>query len=745
MSQRDDAKRLIHSLTRKLQKLKEQQAQFGIHTPPYILTEIEDTEAEIDKLVVGLDELDESALYSLINEVSPFSRISPSDPNRRKLLILLQKVKTFWIEGVLNKSIHNELLLDLDKELRTDVINHPWQFVVEIPNNSTNICPPEKKIEDIFEEVGRTLLILGKPGSGKTVTLLELTRNLISRAEIDPSQSIPVVFNLSSWVDKQQPIIDWIVAELNAKYQIPKNVGRSWVENLDLLPLLDGLDEVKPANQNACIVAINQFIENYGLSGVVVCSRVKDYEALSERLSLNGAILLQPLTPSEIDTYLTKVGPALEPLRTTLQTDKVLQELAQSPLMLSVMSIAYQDMPAETLAGLESSIAELRRKHLFDAYIEKMFKHRGGERDYSRKQSIDWLGWLAQKMQQHDQSIFLIERIQPSWLSTSIQRWLYKASILLFIGGIIGLLIGYGGSFPVRLAISFVGRIFGIGIGIAAGLTVCLAITRNFNLVGSTVVGLSFGFAFGLTFYINNPLSVALSVGIIVGLAAGIAFGLVGREISKKLVVDWSEVEIVEKLGWSWSKAAPGLGIGLIAGFTFGMVLGGAIWWPIAVNFGIGFGIAAGLVAGLLNGLVGAEVENKVAPNQGVWQSARNAIIIGLVVALAAGLPIGVVSGLAWSERPGQLEALEVGIVTGVTIGLAFGIAISLFFGGFAVIQHFVLRLILYNNEHIPANYVDFLDYATARIFLRKVGGGYIFVHRLLLEHFVSIPRTTNA
>jgi hypothetical protein len=25
------------------------------------------------------------------------------------------------------------------------------------------------------------------------------------------------------------------------------------------------------------------------------------------------------------------------------------------------------------------------------------------------------------------------------------------------------------------------------------------------------------------------------------------------------------------------------------------------------------------------------------------------------------------------------------------------------------------------------------------RIFLRKVGGGYIFVHRLLMEHFASL------
>jgi hypothetical protein len=33
---------------------------------------------------------------------------------------------------------------------------------------------------------------------------------------------------------------------------------------------------------------------------------------------------------------------------------------------------------------------------------------------------------------------------------------------------------------------------------------------------------------------------------------------------------------------------------------------------------------------------------------------------------------------------------------------------------------------------------VRFLDDATEWLFLRRVGGGYIFVHRLLQEHFVA-------
>ncbi|MCK4811544.1 MAG: hypothetical protein KAS74_04670 [Methanosarcinales archaeon] len=45
----------------------------------------------------------------------------------------------------------------------------------------------------------------------------------------------------------------------------------------------------------------------------------------------------------------------------------------------------------------------------------------------------------------------------------------------------------------------------------------------------------------------------------------------------------------------------------------------------------------------------------------------------------------------------------------------------------------------LWRNGFAPLNYVRFLDYAAGCIFLRKVGGGYIFVHRLLLEYFASL------
>ncbi len=91
------------------------------------------------------------------------------------------------------------------------------------------------------------------------------------------------------------------------------------------------------------------------------------------------------------------------------------------------------------------------------------------------------------------------------------------------------------------------------------------------------------------------------------------------------------------------------------------------------------------------------------------------------------------------SARNALLSGLSYGLFIGLLGGLLGGLLFGLIFGGLACIQHLVLRIMLWRNSSAPLRYARFLDYAAGCIFLRKVGGGYIFVHRLLLEYFASL------
>ncbi len=191
----------------------------------------------------------------------------------------------------------------------------------------------------------------------------------------------------------------------------------------------------------------------------MVCCRSEEYETLETRLDLKGAISLQPLTKEQINDYLDRMGQELAALRTALNDDPILYELAQTPLILSIMTLAYRGMSVHDLQPLET--VDAHRKHVFDNYVERMFKLRtertlpdypetgstperkkkdGGR--FFKEETIHWLSWLAKGMSEHGQTVFLIERIQPDWLPTRAQRRIFKVDVMVIIGLLSGLPCG---------------------------------------------------------------------------------------------------------------------------------------------------------------------------------------------------------------------------------------------------------------------------------------------------------------
>ncbi|MEM8860310.1 MAG: NACHT domain-containing protein [Chloroflexota bacterium] len=605
-----------------------------------------------------------------INSAQPLSQ-----QEYRWRQVLLDKVKKFWIDGVLAKSLHTKVLIELGLEERSEYVHNPLREVEEFPSNSEQVFPDGTAAADIFEGIGagRTLLILGEPGSGKTVTLLKLAESLIARAEDNLGQPLPVVLNLSSWAKQRKSIANWLVQELCEIYGTSKSLGKAWVDQEQLILLLDGLDEVDAKYRKDCVKALNQFIQEHGLTEMVVCSRIRDYESLTERLKLRSAICVQPLTSQQIDQFLEQTGASLSALRIAFRKDAELRNFASSPLILSIMSLTYQDCSAEGI--FHTNKPENYRKQLFDTYIDRMLTRRRATQQYSSAQTLHWLIWLAQRMVNVSQSIFLIERLQPSWLLIPSQRVRYRIANILFFGSI-------------------------------------------------------FGVAVGLVFWLITGPATALLSGLSFGLIAGPLEGLFGN------------IETVETLRWSYQgtkkRLRNNLLLGLIIGLLFGLssgvlfgpnsglfrFIGWVFFWTIA-------GLIGGLMAGLIAGFRGPEIQQSSFPNQGIWQSAKNFLIIGLVSCLLFGL-------LFWLVAEFTTGWLGDGFIGGIS-SLLFGLSAGLIMGGSACVQHFILRLMLYSQGNAPLNYAHFLDYVTDRLFMQRVGGGYIFVHRMLLEHFAQM------
>lgn len=307
------------------------------------------------------------------------------------------------VDALLTKKIQENLLpgttwLELGLEIHLEAEAPAREAAIKSVAETARPIPPGTSIAEVFAAMDESLLILGEPGSGKSMMLLELARQAIAQARADPTRPIPVILNLSSWATSQA-LDNWLAVELERRYRVPKKVARDWVKNDELLLLLDGLDEVASIRRKACLKAINRFYQKHSAS-LAVCSRTAEYEMLTLRLKLQGAVALQPLTFEEVNAYLSGTGSDIAAARTMLKEDEALQELARSPLMLSLMVLAYRGLSAEDLLALDT--AEARRKHLFETYVQQAFVHRGGDRPYLPQQSVHWLAWLAKKMQQHN-------------------------------------------------------------------------------------------------------------------------------------------------------------------------------------------------------------------------------------------------------------------------------------------------------------------------------------------------------
>ena len=87
----------------------------------------------------------------------------------------------------------------------------------------------------------------------------------------------------------------------------------------------------------------------------------------------------------------------------------------------------------------------------------------------------------------------------------------------------------------------------------------------------------------------------------------------------------------------------------------------------------------------------------------------------------------------------GLILGLFLGLVSGLFMGLTSLLAFGLFGGLDAFAKHFILRFFLSRRDDLPWDLVPFLDEAAERLLLRKVGGTYIFVHRLLLDYFSDL------
>lgn len=545
--------------------------------------------------------------------------------------------------------------------------------------------------EDIMTRRARdtSLAIVGPAGAGKTTALLELVRGALLRARSDPTRPLPVVLQLASWAG--QPLVEWVAEQVRDGLGIPRHITRGWLDDDGLLLFLDGLDRVAAERRGACVRAIHGFRVEH-LAPIVVTCRDDVHAGLDPPLALDATFEVELLDPDHVRVAIERAGAPLAGLAAGLEAHPILRELLRTPLLVDVAARTFHGRPAVALTG--SDVGTIRRE-LWSAYVARALGPavRLGER----------LAWIAERIEREGQAGLWIEHLQPTWLRGQVMRGLHAGLTLLSVG-VVGALL--------------VGGLVGIASGAAVGLPTAL-------LVGLTLA-LYFGFVHGVR-----------------------------------------EIQPFERLAWSTAHLRQGLAGALRRGVGLALALASvaaAVWGAAAplrfmaevfVANLVAYGVLFSLALAVLGGLRGEVVPDRLAPNQAIRSSARNATRVAAVVGLAVALPLlGITFALGPPPAPpvDTREALAATslwrrepaiffVLVEVCVGATIGVFAGLHRGGLAVVEHGLLRVLLAVTGRLPLRVVALLDEAVERALLRRIGGGYIFIHDELREHLARSGR----
>jgi len=563
--------------------------------------------------------------------------------------------------------------------------------------------PVSKKVADdivaAFESSKRRLLIVGEPGSGKTIAAYSLIEYLDNT---EGDQRIPLLVNLSAWEaqeDFEAFLVDYLCASVG--YAVNERAVASALIGSDRYNLiLDGLDEIPAGLRAHFSERLDEFVRRLaGEVGVVVTCRTQEYEQLlaahATGLGLVQAVEMLPLTSEQLDRAFVELAKRDEDWETFLsQRDltayKRVRQLMSNPLFLNLAVVGH--LSPEQL--LDATTTEQNLQDLvLESYLDSTL---ADQSHYEAQDARRYLSWIARFLNG--------DEVSPFGLKTSDYTVFDLADLTP--------------PDPPRWYRLLGGLVFGLVLGPVFGLASVLVYGGFSDLVDGMVLGLVEGLLLGLVWWRFKRSAVSSRLTLVWPSTRRrlVAFlRRAGRGLRLALVL-----VLVFGLGW-------GLGLVLIgeAGLVEALVLGpaaGLLMWPaFGLSLGLGFGLLETQIV-LITSRTPKEARSRSLTAALTW------LVSGLVVTLVwLGGLIGLVSGeLGW------------GLAFGLAFGLGLGLILALRNGGWFVLLQNVAHRRLARAGSLPSPPYDFLEWGIERQVFRRVGGGVRFRHNLIQQHLAS-------
>ncbi|NER29604.1 MAG: NACHT domain-containing protein [Symploca sp. SIO1C4] len=189
------------------------------------------------------------------------------------------------------------------------------------------------------------LIVLGKPGAGKT-TFLKYLALQCSQGQL-LSQQVPVFITLRDFaeVQEQQSLLDYIAQQfLQSGVKDAAVKGEQLLNQGRVLLLLDGLDEVKPKDKLLTWQRVVKFIKNFNNNNFIITRQMATLESSFGDFK---EIEIAPLDYLQIQTFSRnwfnlKDSVKAEAFIEQLTVNQHIKELASHPLLLTLLCLEFE-------------------------------------------------------------------------------------------------------------------------------------------------------------------------------------------------------------------------------------------------------------------------------------------------------------------------------------------------------------------------------------------------------------------
>lgn len=218
------------------------------------------------------------------------------------------------------------------------------------------------------------LMVLGSPGAGKSTFLRRMGLEALKGEKGNLKyRCIPVLLELKRFDSNNIDLNKAIVNELsNFGFPETETFALKLLEQGKLLILLDGLDEVTKAHQNAVIDSIQAFVTRYDKNRYIASCRIAAHRSIWNRfrdieVADFNDVQIQQFINNWFRSDIDKEEKTAEQCWNTLEDSKnsAAKELAHTPLLLTFLCMVY-----DRTQGFPTNRATLYRKAL-DILLEE--------------------------------------------------------------------------------------------------------------------------------------------------------------------------------------------------------------------------------------------------------------------------------------------------------------------------------------------------------------------------------------